>query len=268
MGLNTPALDCLVEDLAQSVREAATLALGAFVPGARTSAEIFWKAGGSPVTAMDLAVDEIIHAKIVSLNAAGHPAGPLHLHSEERPESWSGDPGGTVVVLDPIDGTRSFMAGYDDWCISLGLLRSGQPVGGIVNAPARSEFYVATLGSGARLNGLPVRLDPSHFPLRATGPKGWAEATFSRLSRPFIAAAPVAALAYRMVRPLSGEFDLAIARPGSHDWDLVAADCILREAGGALVTSEQQPATYTLRGEAQPALFGGAREVLSQLLLV
>ena len=256
----------LVADLDDSVREAGRLAMTAFAPQAQTRAEIFWKAGGSPVTAMDHAVDALIAARIDALNAAGHPAGHLSLHSEERPDSWTGDAGGLTIVLDPIDGTRAFASGGDDWCIALGLLRAGEPVGGIIHVPVRDEFYVASRGHGAFINGNRVTIEGGHRPIRATGPRGTLDQVSPLLRLPIEAARPISALAYRLVRPLAGDLDLALARSGSHDWDLVAADCILREAGGALLTGNGEAARYSLTGAAQPALFGGARALLAALL--
>ena len=55
-------------------------------------------------------------------------------------------------MVDPIDGTRGFMAGRKAWSIAVALVEDGRPLFGIVHAPALGETYVAVKGAGARLN--------------------------------------------------------------------------------------------------------------------
>jgi fructose-1,6-bisphosphatase/inositol monophosphatase family enzyme len=59
-----------------------------------------------------------------------------------------------VFVVDPIDGTRAYVAGRKDWCVSIGLVEDGVPVAGVLAAPARDEIWQARLGGGAFLNDL------------------------------------------------------------------------------------------------------------------
>lgn len=65
---------------------------------------------------------------------------------------------GPLWVVDPIDGTTNYIFGLPLFCISLGLLWEGQPVLGVVYNPAGKELYTACPGSGARLNGAPIRV--------------------------------------------------------------------------------------------------------------
>ncbi len=140
-------LESRLEDL---VREAGKRALSDWRPGERTRARIDWK-GTSPVTSADLAVDAMIGAEITRLSDDGF--GPLHYHSEEQPDAWHGPHEGLTIVIDPIDGTRSFMEGRDDWCVSLGVLHAGEPVLGVLHVPARGEMFMAHRGGGARYQG-------------------------------------------------------------------------------------------------------------------
>ena len=59
----------------------------------------------------------------------------------------------TLLVVDPIDGTRAFVAGDPRWAVSAALVVDGRPVAGVVHAPALGETYAAARGGGATLNG-------------------------------------------------------------------------------------------------------------------
>jgi myo-inositol-1(or 4)-monophosphatase len=254
-------LESRLEDL---VREAGKRALSDWRPGERTSARIDWK-GTSPVTSADLAVDAMIGAEIMRL--AGDGFGPLHYHSEERPDAWHGSHDGLTIVIDPIDGTRSFMEGRDEWCVSLGVLHAGEPVLGVLHVPARGEMFIAHRSGGARYQGRTMRLaNEPPMPVRAAGPRGVFEIV-ARESGVAIEGVPnIAALAHRLVRPLAGDLDLALARPGAHDWDIVAAHCILREAGGTLLGPDGRPPRYTLTGDEHPALLAGSIGLMERLM--
>jgi myo-inositol-1(or 4)-monophosphatase len=261
-----PFLPELAARLEAIVREAGARALEDFRPDAETRAEIIWKKDNSPVTSADLALDRLIGERIAVLDVARLGAPPVRFHSEERPESWTGERAGLVAVLDPIDGTRAFMKGRDDWCVSLGLTLDGEPIAGLLFVPARNEMFSAHLDGGARLNGeaLVAPATPSGG-LTASGPRGVIEALGAECALAISAVPNVAALAHRLVRPLSGDFDLGLSRPGGRDWDLVAADCILREAGGALLTPAGRPPVYGLGGGFHPELRAGSRALLHRL---
>jgi myo-inositol-1(or 4)-monophosphatase len=262
-----PFLPALAAQLEAIALEAGARAMQDFQANAETTAEIIWKSDNSPVTSADLALDRLIGERVAELNLAGHDVPPVRFHSEERPATWTGERNGLAVVLDPIDGTRAFMKGRDDWCISLGLTFDGMPVAGILHVPARGEMFSAHLGGGARRDGTPLRA--GHLPvarLSVSGPRGAVEAFAAETGTAFEQAPNVAALAHRLVRPLTGDFDLALSRPGGRDWDLVAADCILREAGAALVTDAGEEPRYQLKGGFHPGLRSGSLALLQSLM--
>ena len=65
-----------------------------------------------------------------------------------------------VWVVDPIDGTRAYLAGSPDWTISVALVISGRPVLGALYAPVTDELFLALAGKGATRNGLPIQTSP------------------------------------------------------------------------------------------------------------
>ena len=165
-------------------------------------------------------------------------------------------------VVDPIDGTRGFIAGHPDWAISAALVEGGRPVAAALFAPVSDELFIAVKGGGATCNGVAIQTSPGDRldGARVAGPQRRLE----RLSAiwPRIAiAAKIHSLALRIARVADGALDAALAGPNSHDWDLAAADLLVHEAGGALTSLDGQPPFYNRPEPVHGALFaaGGAR---------
>ncbi|TXM95797.1 3'(2'),5'-bisphosphate nucleotidase CysQ, partial [Methylobacterium sp. WL103] len=137
----------LMPDLREALREAASLALPFFKEGGHTSAKIWSKAGGSPVTEADVAVDTFLK---IRLSQIVPEAAWLSEETADDAERIGHD---LVWIVDPIDGTRAFLSGHRDWSIAVALLKAGEPVVGFVNAPALGHDYEAIRGRGATRNG-------------------------------------------------------------------------------------------------------------------
>lgn len=243
------------------VHEAGILALSHFNPGQKTRAHISWKDGGSPVTAADHAVDAFLadHLKAILPTA--------HWHSEERPEDWKLSDRALAFVIDPIDGTRQYIDGLPGWCISLALVAQGVPILGIVHSPFLNETLHGFAGGGAFFNGTPLpKLSAPGETLRITGPKHAAEFLRTRISNPAEQLAHISALARRVSLTITGAHDLALARPGAHDWDIAAADCLLREVGGCLRGIDGQHLLYPLDGSGLPALLAGETSLIEKII--
>lgn len=251
-------LPALHAGLVAVLREAGAVAMRDYSPGRFTTARVENKKGGSPVTAADLAVDAFLAAELPRL-------APFAYHSEERPESWQGN-AAPAFVIDPIDGTRNFVEGGDAWCIVAGVLAGGRAIAGAVYIPARGEMFSAYAGGGAFLNENRITAGslPSK-PFRTLGPRPALEHAASRYGLALEHKETLPALAHRVIAPLRGDSDLAIARPGGHDWDIVASDCILREAGGRILTFRGEAPDYTLLGAEHPALIAGSLDLLAEI---
>jgi myo-inositol-1(or 4)-monophosphatase len=221
--------------LSSAVREAGALALASFGKSPRQ-----WRKGESSVVCeTDLLVDRILRER---LGGAAPDYGWLSEETEDSPARRAAE---HVWIVDPIDGTRSYLAGKSDWVISAALTRCGRPVAGAIFAPVSGELFLASAGKGATRNGIPVMVNsaPDFEGARVAGPKrriDWLAGI-----HPAVVAMPrVGSLALRLARVADGEFDIAFAGPNSHDWDLAAADLLVHEAGGAMTTLSGQPLTY------------------------
>lgn len=254
-----PDLDQLHTALVEIAVKAGQVALRDFRAGQKTTARIDWKEGGSPVTSADHAVDAFLAEALPA-------AAPFGYHSEERPASWRGDALETAFVVDPIDGTRNFSEGGDAWCIVIGVISGGSPIAGSVHVPARQETWSAFRGGGAFLNGIRLKTPKAgQGPLRVTGPKPLFEKLGGHLTEPMHHAPPVPALAHRLLVPLTGRVDLALANSGGHDWDIVASDCILHEAGAELRTLHGKAPDYRLSGGSHPPLMAGSPALMQKI---
>jgi myo-inositol-1(or 4)-monophosphatase len=211
--------------LADTVREAGALALSMF----RTELRMWTKGASSPVSEADIAVNELIQAR---LQSATPDYGWL---SEESADDSVRLGKRMVWIIDPIDGTRGYLAGREDWCVSAALVEDAFPVVAAVFAPATNEFLFAARGQGATCNGVPISASSGigiDF-ARIAGPKPLVE----RLARTADEVTPhprIGSLALRLCRVAEGRIDAAFAGGQSRDWDLAAADLIVHEAGGSM----------------------------------
>lgn len=237
--------------LAATVREAGALALSMF----RTELRIWTKGASSPVSEADIAVDELVRAR---LQTARPDYGWL---SEESADDSARLSKSRLWIVDPIDGTRGYLAGREDWCVSVALVEDAAPILAAVFAPATDEFFFATRGQGAALNGAPLRAtDGTALDLpRLAGPKPLLERVVT--AAPGVAPYPrIGSLALRLCRVADRRLDAAFAGGQSRDWDLAAADLIVREANGKLTDLAGDCVVYNLPEVTHDVLVAAGRE--------
>ncbi len=238
-------MHALVPALRETIREAAGLALPFYRAGGQTGARIWSKAGGSPVTEADVAVDTFLKIRLSALLPA---AAWL---SEETADDALRLGADLVWIVDPIDGTRAFLTGHPDWSISVALLAGGQPVLGFVHAPVSGHFYEAVAGAGATRDGVPLGASTraTLAGARVTGPKPMMErlargAAQGGVKPDFVVVERVPSLALRVARVADGSIDVGLVSSDARDWDLAGADLLLREAGGSVSDLSGRPTPY------------------------
>ena len=191
----------------------------------------------SPVSEADIAVNDLLHQQLTAL-APG--AGWLSEETAEIPSSTA-----LMWIVDPIDGTRAFISGRADWSISVALVEDGRPLVAALYAPVSEEIFLAARGTGATLNGAPIKANDGDGlrGAKIAGPKRYLD-RFSSLAEGTLAQPKVHSLALRLARVAQGALDAAFSSRGSHDWDLAAADLLVHEAGGALTDFTGRPLKY------------------------
>jgi myo-inositol-1(or 4)-monophosphatase len=188
------------------------------------------KSPDQPLTAADLAADALLHDLLMG---ARPDYGWLSEETADRPDRLERS---RVWIVDPIDGTRSFIAQLREFSISVGLAEDGVPVAGVVFNPARDELYYATAGQGAFMShgGNDQRLRVSD---RSTGVTMLA-------SRSEIAAGefepfhdtwrvePAGSTAYKLAGVAAGHGDAFVSRGPKSEWDICAGVLLVSEARG------------------------------------
>lgn len=242
--------------LTAAVREAGALALRMF----RTELRQWIKGKSSPVSEADLAVDELLRDRLMS----GAP--DYGWLSEESADDGTRLTHRRVWIVDPIDGTRAYLGGREDWSVSVALVDGGQPLIGAVFAPATDELFVARRGEGSTRNGDRILASPgtAFDAARMVGPRFLLDRVRgSQLAENNF---KIGSLALRLARVAEGRLDAAFAGGNSRDWDLAAAHLLLDEAGGALTTLQGDAVIYNQPEIAHQVLVAAGHERHTQLL--
>jgi len=197
------------------------------------------KADGSPVTAADLAADAILVAGL----ARAYPDIPVV--TEERAATHDmglgGAPGGAHFLVDPLDGTREFIARRDEFTVNVALIERGAPVAGVVFAPAQGRLFRTDHAGGAREE----RDDGRPRPIRvaAPGPEGLRvvvsrshrdAATNAYIARCRTASVTGTGSSLKFCLIAAGEADLYPRFGRTMEWDTAAGQAVLRAAGGVV----------------------------------
>ncbi len=220
--------------LVPAAAEAGRIALGFF----KRDQEVWMKAGKSPVSETDFAVDLFLRETLL---AARPDYGWLSEETEDSPARLAAR---RTFVVDPIDGTRAFLAGRDVWCVSIAVVEDGEPLAAALECPAKTESYQATRGGGSFLNGGRLAVRSAGEPFTVAGPRQLIDATPRDWHRRLTTVPYIPSLAYRLAMVAAGDLDASYVRANSHDWDLAAADLMVREAGGQVLDRAGEPLRY------------------------
>jgi 3'(2'), 5'-bisphosphate nucleotidase len=199
------------------------------------------KADGSPVTEADLAADRVIGEGLAQLIA------DVPTLSEERAHPASLPYRGSFFLIDPLDGTKEFLAGRSEFTINLALVTNGTPLLGIIGAPALGLVWRGLVGRGAerlRTEGTSTKMvEPIHTrPLPKRGEPWIAAVSRSHgdaRSEAFIASRPGAVRerlgsAVKFGRLAEGAADIYPRLAPTSEWDVAAGHAVVTAAGGKL----------------------------------
>jgi len=219
----------LLDDIAEAAREAGE----AILTIVRRGFEIEAKQDSSPVTEADRAAELIILAALARA-APGVPviaeeqvaAGHIPAHED------------TYFLVDPLDGTKEFVRGGDDYTVNIGLIQNGGPRLGVVFAPATGRLHAGSVGSGAWVEGAngreEIRTRPKVGRLIAVASKSHLnQATVDYLQRAVGECDYVAigsSLKFCLVA--EGQADIYPRASPTSEWDTAAGHAILLAAGG------------------------------------
>ena len=211
------------------------------------------KADGSPVTAADEAAEAVICEGLARL-APRLPVISEEQAAREKPKPPRGAQDGYFLV-DPLDGTREFIAGRDEFTVNIALVHGGAPILGIIVAPALGLTWRGMVGRGAdRIADADGKGAVPH-PIRTrprSAPELVALASRSHLdgrTRAYLDGLPQAKViqcgsSLKFCRIAEGAADLYPRFAPTHDWDIAAGHAILKAAGGTVTALDGSPIVY------------------------
>jgi len=212
------------------------------------------KRDGSPVTAADHAAQ----AAVLRVLRAAFPADAVL--SEEQADSAERLSARRVWIVDPLDGTKEFLARNGEFCVMVGLAVDGGAVVGAVCLPARGVVYAAAQGHGARVRSADgwrrVRAPRApDAPPRLVGSRSHPDALLVRMQEALgiTDVAPAGSVGLKCALVAEGERDLYVHPvPYLKEWDTCAPEVVLREAGGTVTDCRGAPLAYNKPRPVQP----------------
>jgi myo-inositol-1(or 4)-monophosphatase len=221
------------EDDLERIREALVRArsiLVDFTPGA---VEHRTKQGDDPVTEADLRVNDALHACL--------PRGDDGWLSEETADDPSRLERERVWVVDPLDGTREFVQGIPEWCVSIALVERGHAVAGGICNPTTDRTIVGSLETGVTLNGEPCRtraLDKLEACEILASRSEVKRGEWERFDSAPFRVRPMGSVANKMSLVAAGLADATWTLVPKHEWDVAAGTALVEAAGGAVWTPD------------------------------
>lgn len=204
--------------------------------------EVWFKGqGSSPVSEADIEID--LYLKSTLLEARPN-YGWL---SEEIEDDLARLNKALVFVVDPIDGTRAFIAGTDQWCVSIAIVANGRPIHGVLYAPVQNVVYKASKDMGCFINGNPISKTMAseiEFLDDVIVPQEVSKYVDAEFDRSITRVDGSRSLALRIAGLIENKADGIFVRKNSRDWDMAGADIIVEEAGFKLQDSDQKDVVY------------------------
>ncbi|MFN3244478.1 MAG: 3'(2'),5'-bisphosphate nucleotidase CysQ [Planctomycetota bacterium] len=192
---------------------------------ARAGVEVDYKEGGSPVTIADREIDDLLRRELVEPGD-----GWLSEESEDEPSRLQRQ---RVWVVDPLDGTRSFVSGRKDYSVSIALLVDRQPVLGAVGSPANGVTVVGGPGHGVQVHGEPEwRLRAVSDRPRVVMSRSEMKHGEARHLEGALPVQPVGSAAYKLALVAAGFADATWTMWPKHEWDVAAGAALVLGAGG------------------------------------
>jgi myo-inositol-1(or 4)-monophosphatase len=225
--------------------EASRAVFARFTPGA---IETEYKIGHDPVTEADRALDAVLRKELLR-----EGEGWLSEESVDDPVRLQHS---CVWVVDPLDGTREFVEGIPEFCVSIGFVENGRPVAGGIYNPATDETFLGSIDSGVTYNGKPAQSSQ-----RKTLDGALVLASRSEVKRgewkPFengsFKVQAMGSVAYKLALVSAGLADITFTLTPKNEWDVAAGAALVKSAGGFVSTLEK---TDLIANRRDPLLSG------------
>lgn len=220
----------------------------------RSAMKVDGKQDGSPVTEADLAADRIIGEGLARI-VPGIPS-----LSEERVAQANAPFRGSFFLIDPLDGTKEFVAGRNEFTVNLALVSEGKPLLGFVGAPALGLVWRGLVGRGAErltIEGTAIKeVTPIRTRLHPPAGQAWTVAVSrshgDKRTEGFIAARPGSVRAelgsaVKFARVAEGAVDIYPRLGPTSEWDVAAGHAVVTAAGGKVTDGNGAPLHFGLK---------------------
>jgi myo-inositol-1(or 4)-monophosphatase len=198
--------------------------------------EAEYKAGHDPVTEADRALDAVLRKELLR-----DGEGWL---SEESVDDFTRLEKNRVWVVDPLDGTREFVAGIPEFCASIAMVEDGRPVAGGIYNPATNETFLGSIESGVTYNGKPAKPSQRRSLDGATVLASRSEikrGEWKQFEGAHFQIRPMGSVAYKLALVSVGLADITFTLVPKNEWDVAAGVALLTSAGGFAKTLDNLP---------------------------
>jgi myo-inositol-1(or 4)-monophosphatase len=238
--------------------ESARTVLNRFTPGA---IETEYKVGHDPVTQADRAVDTILRKTLLR-------AGEGWL-SEETVDDFTRLDKTGVWVVDPLDGTREFVQGIPEFCVSIAMVENGIPIAGGICNPATDELILGSRDTGVTYNGKPA--EPSqrkdlHGALVLASRSEVKRGEWKQFESAEFNVRPMGSVAYKLGLVAAGRADLTFTLVPKNEWDVAAGAALVESAGGWTLKLDNSPLSCNQKNPLISGLLAGGPFLRDPLL--
>jgi myo-inositol-1(or 4)-monophosphatase len=227
--------------------------------GAEIKAE--YKSGDDPVTEADRAVDSVLHKILLR-----HGEGWLSEESADDLARLSKD---RVWVVDPLDGTREFVAGIPEWCVSIAWIEKGRAMAGGILNPATGETFVGAVGLGVLYNArraVASCRDSLNGALLLASRSEVRRGEWNQFRHARFNIQPMGSVAYKLARVAAGLADATWTLTAKHEWDVAAGVALVEAAGGFTASLAGSLLTFNHKSPLIPGLVAGGQGLRQRIM--
>jgi len=232
-------------------------ALTAFTPG---RIESTLKDGGDPVTEADVLLDKVLKEILLK-----DGEGWLSEETRDNPSRLDKE---CVWIVDPLDGTREFIQGIPEWCMSIAYIVNGRPEAAGICSPTAGQTILGSRSTGVTLNGQPVKVTDKHDLAGATVLASRSEVKRGEWKQfedaPF-EIIPMGSVAYKMARVAAGLDDATFTLVPKNEWDVAAGWLLVEAAGGKVIDKNATIRQFNQPDPLLPGLLAANPAILAHL---
>jgi myo-inositol-1(or 4)-monophosphatase len=220
-----------------------------------------YKTGQDPVTVVDRAVNDALRKSLLR-----DGEGWL---SEESLDDDARLTKNLVWLVDPIDGTREFVAGIPEFCVSVALVEDGRAIAGGICNPATREVFLGSIDNGLTYNGTSAGLTSTENladALVLASRREMERGEWSRFTNTGFRIEPMGSVAYKLARVAAGFADATFTLSPKHEWDVAAGVALVNAAGGFACSLDNSPIAFNRRNPLLGGLVAGNSLLRDELL--